>query len=101
MTTLHGKTAITSVLKSVVILAAGSGVTMAATDVRTLNLSLLDAAKHGEAALVASKLMGGASMRRLRSVRADLVCTGTAVMKSRTTNQIRAYNACKILYVSF
>ncbi len=62
LTTLHWKTAIINVLKCIVILAAGSGVTMAATDLRTLNLSLLDAAKHGESELVESKLLDGASI---------------------------------------
>ena len=32
---------------------------MAATDLRTLNLSLLDVATHGELELVASNLLGG------------------------------------------
>lgn len=63
MTTLHRTTAITTVLKRIAILVVGSAATMAATDLRTLNLSLLDAAKQGELELVASGLLDGASMR--------------------------------------
>ncbi len=51
-----------SVLKCIVILIVCSAATTAATDLRTLNLSLLDAAKQGESELVASKLLDGASI---------------------------------------
>ena len=98
---LHQKTATKNVLKYIVILAAGSGVTTAATDLRTPNLSLLDAAKHGESELVASGLSDGASTRRLRSIAADLVYTITAVMKSRTIKQIRIHNVRNILNVTY
>ncbi|MDH3546566.1 MAG: ankyrin repeat domain-containing protein, partial [Gammaproteobacteria bacterium] len=45
-----------------VILVVGAGATTAATDPRTLNLGLLDAAKSGDGELVASSLSDGASL---------------------------------------
>ncbi len=62
LTTLHRTKAIPIVLKCIVILVVGSATTTAATDLRTLNLSLLDAAKRGESELVASRLLDGASI---------------------------------------
>ena len=50
-----------NVLKIVAILIGACAAMAATTDSRSLNLSLLDAAKKGEAALVESRLLDGAS----------------------------------------
>ena len=62
MTSLHRKIAAICVLEIVVILVGAGGATADATDPRALNMSLLDAAKKGDAALVESRLLDGASI---------------------------------------
>ena len=60
LTTLFRKSALTIFLTCIVILSgADAG---AATDLRTLNLSLLEAAKKGQSTIIASKLREGASV---------------------------------------
>ena len=61
LTRLHRRTAVTTALKCLAILLGGIATAADETDLRTLNLGLLDAAKKGDTALVESRLHDGAA----------------------------------------